>query len=85
MAHWRKPTGGYFFSVDLQDNCAKEVGRLAGEAGVTLTPAGATFPYGNDPHDRNLRLAPTYPSFDEIDRAMEVFCACVELASAGKG
>ena len=52
---------------------------------MTLTPAGATFPYGNDPHDRNFRLEPTYPSLDEIDRAMEVFCACVELASAGKG
>ena len=53
LAHWRKPTGGYFFSVDLQDDCAKKVVRLAGQAGVTLTPAGATFPYGNDPHDRN--------------------------------
>lgn len=84
LATWRKPLGGYFFSVDLLDGCAKEVVRLAGEAGVTLTPAGATFPYGNDPRDRNLRLAPTFPSLDEIDRAMEVFCACVELAGAAK-
>lgn len=52
---------------------------------MILTPADATFPYGNDPRDRNLRLAPTYASFDEIDRAMEVFCACVVLASTGKG
>lgn len=60
LATWRKPLGGYFFNVDLLDGCAKEVVRLAGEAGVTLTPAGATFPYGDDPRDRNLRLAPTF-------------------------
>jgi DNA-binding transcriptional MocR family regulator len=84
LAVWRKPLGGYFFNVDLLDGCAREVVRLAGEAGVTLTPAGATFPYGNDPRDRNLRLAPTYPSLDEIQRAMEVFCACVRLAGAEK-
>lgn len=84
LATWQKPLGGYFFSVDLLDGCAAEVVRLAGEAGVTLTPAGATFPYGKDPRDRNLRLAPTFPSLDEIERAMAVFCVCVELASAGK-
>lgn len=84
LASWQKPLGGYFFSVDLLDGCAKEVVRLASEAGVTLTPAGATFPYGKDPRDRNLRLAPTYPSLDEIERAMGVFCASVQLASAGK-
>ena len=85
LAEWTKPLGGYFFSVDLRDGCAKEVVRLAGEAGVTLTPAGATFPYGEDPRDRNLRLAPTYPSLQEIERAMEVFCTCVEVASLAKG
>ncbi len=84
LATWRKPLGGYFFSVDLLDGCAKEVVRLAGEAGVILTPAGATFPYGQDPRDRNLRLAPTFPSLDEIERAMDVFCACVEVASLDK-
>ncbi len=84
MATWRKPLGGYFISVDLLDGCAAEVVRLAGEAGVTLTPAGATFPYGRDPRDRNLRLAPTLPPIEELERAMDVFCACVELVSTRK-
>ena len=84
LATWQKPLGGYFFSVDLQDGCAREVVRLAGDAGVTLTPAGATFPYGKDPRDRNLRLAPTFPSLEEIGHAMEVFCACVKLASSAE-
>ena len=61
-----------------------ETSRLAGEAGVKLTSAGATFPYGRDPDDRNIRLAPTMPSVDEIKSAMEVFCTCVELASVLK-
>jgi len=84
IATWTKPEGGYFVSVDVLEGCASEVIRLAGEAGVKLTPAGATFPYGNDPKDSNIRLAPTMPSVDEIKQAMEVFCACVELACARK-
>lgn len=84
IATWTKPQGGYFVSVDVVDGCAAEVVRLAGEAGVKLTPAGATFPYGRDPRDRNIRLAPTMPSVDEIKLAMEVFCACVELACTRK-
>ncbi len=84
LATWTKPTGGYFVSVDVIDGCASEVVRLAGEAGVKLTPAGATYPYGKDPNDRNIRLAPTMPSVDEIKSAMEVFCTCVELASVAK-
>ncbi len=75
---------GYFVSVDLVDGCAAEVVRLAGEVGVKLTPAGATYPLGHDPRDRNLRIAPTMPSVDEVELAMEVFCACVDLASARK-
>ncbi len=81
IATWTKPAGGYFVSVDVIDGCAAEVIRLAGEAGVKLTPAGATYPYGKDPNDRNIRLAPTMPLVDEIKSAMEVFCTCVELAS----
>ena len=81
IATWTKPAGGYFVSVDVIDGCAAEVIRLAGEAGVKLTPAGATYPYGKDPNDRNIRLAPTMPSVDEIKSAMEVFCTSVELAS----
>jgi len=84
LATWTRPKGGYFVSVDVMENCAAETVRLAGDAGVKLTPAGATFPYGRDPRDRNIRLAPTMPPVDEIESAMEVFCACLELASARK-
>ncbi len=84
FATWTKPAGGYFVSVDVLDGCAAEIVRLAGEAGVKLTPAGATFPYGNDPRDRNLRISPTLPSVDEIVAAMEIFCACVELVCLRK-
>lgn len=84
IATWTKPEGGYFVSVDVLEGCATEIVRLAGEAGVKLTPAGATFPYGKDPKDSNIRLAPTMPSVDEITQAMEVFCACVELACTRK-
>jgi len=84
LATWTRPKGGYFVSIDVMDNCAAETVRLAGDAGVKLTPAGATFPYGRDPRDHNIRLAPTMPPVDEIESAMEVFCACLELASARK-
>jgi len=84
IATWTKPDGGYFVSVDVLDGCAAEVVRLAGEAGVTLTSAGATFPYGKDPDDRNIRIAPTMPSVKEIESAMEIFCTCVEWAAVNK-
>ena len=84
LGQWESADGGYFISFDTQEGLAKKVVALAGQAGGKLTPAGATFPYGKDPRDRNLRLAPTFPSLDEIERAMAVFCVSVELASAGK-
>lgn len=84
LATWSTPQGGYFVSVDVPDGCAARVVQLAAEAGIKLTPAGATFPYGKDPRDRNLRLAPTMPSLDEIDRAMDVVCTCIKLAAAEK-
>ncbi len=84
IATWKKPKGGYFVSVDVLDGCAADVIRLAGEAGVKLTPAGSTWPHGNDPHDRNIRLAPTFPGIAEVEQAMEVFCACVEMACVAK-
>ncbi|MBC8338389.1 MAG: aminotransferase class I/II-fold pyridoxal phosphate-dependent enzyme [Rhodospirillales bacterium] len=84
IATWTKPDGGYFVSVDVLDGCAADVIRLSGEAGVKLVPAGATFPYGKDPNDRNIRIAPTMPSVDDIRSAMEIFCSAVELAAANK-
>jgi len=84
FATWTRPQGGYFVSVDVMDGCAAEIIELAGKAGVKLTPAGATFPYGCDVRDRNIRLAPTMPSVYEIEQAMEVFCACVELVCTQK-
>ncbi len=84
IASWNKPNGGYFVSLNTMDNCAKEVAKLAGEAGVALTKAGATFPYGNDPRDRNLRIAPTMPPVEELKKAIEVLGICVRLVSATK-
>ncbi len=84
IASWNKPNGGYFVSLNTLDNCAKEVAKLAGEAGVALTKAGATFPYGNDPRDRNLRIAPTMPPVEELKKAIEVLAICVQLVSATK-
>ncbi len=82
IASWTEPRGGYFISFDCRPGLAREIVRLAGEAGVTLTPAGATWPYGKDPQDSNIRLAPTFPSLSDVEAATEVFTLCVELASA---
>jgi DNA-binding transcriptional MocR family regulator len=81
IATWTRPKGGYFLSVDTPAGTASEVVRLAGDAGVKLTPAGATFPYRHDPNDSNIRLAPTYPSLNEIDQAMSIFVTTVKLAA----
>lgn len=85
LATWTTPKGGYFVSLDVPDGCATEVVRLAGEAGLTLVPAGSTFPYGRDPRDRNIRLAPTMLAVEEIEAAMEILCTCVTLVAARKG
>ncbi|WP_437606417.1 aminotransferase class I/II-fold pyridoxal phosphate-dependent enzyme [Sorangium sp. So ce834] len=84
IATWTSPRGGYFVSLDTPDGCAKEVVRLADKAGVKLTGAGATYPYGRDPRDRNIRIAPSLPPLDQIRVAMEVVAVCVQLASARK-
>lgn len=81
LGTWSTPKGGYFISFDSRPQLAKAIVNLAAEAGVKLTPAGATFPYGNDPQDCNIRLAPSFPSVEDIDGAMAVFCNAVKLAS----
>ncbi|NNC55057.1 MAG: aminotransferase, partial [Pseudomonadales bacterium] len=81
MGDWNEPEGGYFISFDARPGLAKKIVALAAEAGVKLTPAGATFPKGNDPQDQNIRLAPTFPALDEVQRAIEVFVNCVQIAS----
>ncbi len=80
MGRWTDPDGGYFVSFWTRPGLAKETVRLAAEAGVRLTPAGAAFPYGDDPEDSHIRLAPSFPPLEEVDRAMEVFVTCVRLA-----
>jgi DNA-binding transcriptional MocR family regulator len=84
IAAWSRPKGGYFVSLDTPDGCAKAVVARANEAGVKLTPAGATFPHGKDPRDRNIRIAPTMPPIAEVEQAMEVVCLAVQLVSLEK-
>ncbi len=84
QTRWTEPRGGYFVSFDTEPGLAREVVRLAAEAGVKLTPAGAAFPYGKDPDDRNIRLAPSFPPLADVDHAMQVFVTCVLLASVRK-
>lgn len=81
VATWSQPTGGYFISLDTRDGCAKTVVAMAAQAGVKLTAAGATYPYGQDPRDRNIRIAPSLPSVEDIRSAMEVVAVCIQLAS----
>lgn len=84
VATWTRPRGGYFVSLDVLDGTASRVVQLAKEAGIALTPAGASFPHGNDPRDRNIRLAPTFPPLDQVSEAMEAVATCVLLAAAEK-
>ncbi len=80
LAKWEKPDGGYFVSVDVHNGCATRTVELCAQAGVKLTGAGAAFPYGKDPDDSNIRIAPSYPSVHELEKAMEVFCISLRLA-----
>lgn len=77
---WTYPKGGYFISLDVPTNCAKRTVELCKECGVTLTGAGATYPYGKDPEDRNIRIAPTFPSCEELSKAVEILCLCAQIA-----
>lgn len=81
LASWQKPKGGYFISVNTLPGLAKRTLELCAQAGVKMTPAGATFPYGKDPSDRNIRIAPSVPPVEQLSQAMEVFCVCLKLAA----
>ena len=81
---WTMPKGGYFISFDALDGCAKEIVGKCKKAGVQMTGAGATWPYGKDPHDSNIRIAPTYPPIDDLKTSAKLFTLCVKLVSANK-
>lgn len=84
IGEWTKPLGGYFISFDAMEGCAKAIVAKCKEAGVVLTGAGATFPYGQDPKDSNIRIAPTYPTAEEMAAASDLFVLCVKLVSVEK-
>lgn len=84
IASWHEPRGGYFVSINVLPGTAKKVCTMCKEAGLVLTPAGATYPLGNDPQDSNIRIAPSYPPLSELQVAMDVFCVCVRLCAVEK-
>ena len=84
IASWSKPLGGYFISFNAMEGCAKNIVAKCKEAGVVMTGAGAAFPYGNDPADSNIRIAPTMPSPEEMAVAADLFVLCVKLVSVEK-
>ena len=84
IGSWTKPVGGYFISFDSLDGCAKDIVKACKDAGAILTDAGATYPYGNDPKDSNIRIAPSYPNTDELIQAANLFILCVKLVSVRK-
>lgn len=81
IGKWVEAKGGYFISYDTVGSSAKRIGELCKEAGLVLTTVGATYPYGIDPEDKNIRIAPTFPSVDNLKKAMEVFCLCAKIAA----
>ena len=84
IGEWTKPKGGYFISFDSLDGCAKDIVAKCKKAGVVMTGAGATYPYGKDPHDSNIRIAPSYPPLSDLIIATELFALCVKLSSVEK-
>ena len=84
IATWTKPKGGYFISFDTMDGCAKAVVSRCKKAGVVLTSAGATYPGGKDPRDRNIRIAPSFPAMEELEKAAELLCICTKIESIKK-
>lgn len=84
IASWNKPNGGYFISFNTMPGCAAATVKMAADAGVIMTPAGATFPYSKDPQDKNIRIAPTLPPVAELKTAMQLLCICVQIVSIQK-
>ena len=84
IAEWSQPKGGYFVSIDTMEGCAAEVIRMAAEAGIKLTPAGSTYPYMQNPLDRNIRIAPSFPPLADIRSAMHLVGICIQLVSVVK-
>ena len=84
IASWRRPKGGYFVSLNAMPGTAKRTLALCKEAGVTMTGAGATFPYGKDPQDSNIRIAPSLPPVEELEQAIAVLCVCLKMAALEK-
>ena len=82
VATWTSPRGGYFISLDVLDGCAHRVVSLAKAAGIEVVPAGRTFPYGHDPHDRNIRIAPSFPPAQEVRAAVDALATCILVASS---
>ena len=81
---WTRPLGGYFISFDSMDGCAKAIVAKAKEAGLVMTGAGATYPFGKDPHDSNIRIAPSFPTVEELEVAAQIFVLSVKLVSIDK-
>ena len=84
IAEWVRPNGGYFISFDAMEGCAKAIVQKAKEAGVVMTNAGATYPYGKDPKDSNIRIAPSFPTLEELLVAAQLFTLCVKLVAVEK-
>ena len=84
FARWNRPKGGYFVSLYTMDGTAKRALALCKECGLEMTPAGATYPLGKDPHDSNIRIAPSFPTVEELKKAMDVFCTCMKVAALEK-
>jgi len=84
IAQWKNPNGGYFVSLNVLEGTAKRTGELCKNAGVVLTPPGATYPYGKDPEDKNIRIAPSFPTVEELKKAAELLCISARLAACEK-
>lgn len=84
IAEWTNPKGGYFIGFNSMEGCAKKIVSMCADAGVIMTDAGATYPYGKDPKDRNIRIAPSFPTIDELIEACKIFIICVKIASIDK-